>query len=139
MRTVSFSGFLSSTSLVTCDALQGNVLDPVLFLLCTAEILTIAHRHGTGAHSYADDTQLYLSRSCCLCVASASAVVSCIGDWHKWMCSNRLKVNTDKTDFILLGTCQQIEKANFHFVQLGGIDAQLSTTVTCLEFSSTES
>ena len=41
-------------------------------------------------------------------------------------------MNTDTTDFILLGTCRQIEKANFHFVKLGGIDVQISSTVTCL-------
>ena len=51
------------------------------------------------------------------------------------MCSNRLKLNTDKTDIILLGTRQQIEKANFHSVQLGGNDVHLSTTVTCLRVS----
>ena len=48
------------------------------------------------------------------------------------MCSNRLKLNIDKTDFILIGTRQQSEKAIFHSVQLGGIDVHLSTTVTCL-------
>ena len=35
-------------------------------------------------------------------------------------------------DFILLGARQQIEKANFHSVQLSGIDIHLSTTVRCL-------
>ena len=47
------------------------------------------------------------------------------------MC-NRLKLKTDKTDFIFLGTRQQIEKSNFHSVQFGGIDVHLLTTVTCL-------
>ena len=46
--------------------------------------------------------------------------------------SQRVKLHTDKTDFILFGTRQQIEKANFHSVQLSGIDVHLSTTVTCL-------
>ena len=36
------------------------------------------------------------------CRASASL--------YRWMCSNQLKLNTDKTDFILIGTRQQIEK-----------------------------
>ena len=106
---------------------QGSVLRPVLFLLYTADVLAIPHRHGIGAHSYADDTQPYHHDPADLCIASASAMVSCIGELDKWMCSSRLKLNADKMDFIL-----QIEKANFHSVQLGGIDVHLSTTITCL-------
>ena len=34
----------------------------------------------------------------------------------RWMSSNQLKLNTDETDFILLGTRQQIEKGNFHYI-----------------------
>ena len=48
------------------------------------------------------------------------------------MCSNRVKQNTDKTNFILLGTRQQIGKASFHSIQLDGIDVHFSTTVICL-------
>ena len=57
-------------------------------------------------------------------------MVSCIGELDRWRCSNRLKLSINKTDFILLGTRQQIEKANS--VQLGGICIHSSTIVTCL-------
>ena len=93
-----------------------SVLGPVLVLLYTADVLAIARRHGVGAHSYADDSQLYRHAPADLCVASASAVVSCIGELYGWMCSNQLKLNTDKTDFILLGTRRQIEKGNVHYL-----------------------
>ena len=109
-----------------------SVLGPVLFLLYTADVLAIAHRNGIGAHSYADDILLYHHAPAGFCVASASAMVSCIGMLDRWMCSNRLKLNTDRTDLILLVTRQQIEKVNFYFVRLGGIDVHLSTTLTCL-------
>ena len=48
------------------------------------------------------------------------------------MSNNRLELNTDKTVFVLLGTRQQVEKANFPSVQLDRIAVHLSTTVTCL-------
>ena len=88
----------------------------MLVLLYTAYVLAIAHRHGVGAHPYADDSQLYRHAPADLCVASASAVVSCISELDRWMCSNRLKLNTDKTDFILIRTRPQIEKGNFHYL-----------------------
>ena len=88
----------------------------MLVLLYTADILAIARRHGVGAHPYTDDSQLYRHASADLCVASVSVVVSCIGELNRWMCINRLKLNTDKTAFILLETRQQIEKGNFHYL-----------------------
>ena len=115
---------------------MNTLLGPVLVLLYTADVLAIASRHGIGEHLYADDIQLYIyiykHAPADLCVASSSAVVSCIGELDRWMGSNRLKLNIDMTDFVLLRTRQQIQKANFHSVQLGGFDVHFSTTVTCL-------
>ena len=90
------------------------------FLAVQSDVLASVRRHDIGAHSYADNTQLYHQAPADLCAASASAVVSCIGELDRWMCSNWLKLNTDKTDFILLWTRQQIEKENVDTVQLGG-------------------
>ena len=132
MQTVSFSGCFSSTSPVTCGVPQRSVLSPVLLLLYMADVLTIARCHGIGAYSYADNTQLYRHAPTDLCVTSASAVASCIGELNRWMCSNRLKLNATRPTSSFLGMCQQIEKANFHSVQLCGFDDYLSTTVTCL-------
>ena len=49
----------------------GSVLGPVLVLLYTADVLAIARRHGVGAHSYADDSQLYIITLLLICVSPA--------------------------------------------------------------------
>ena len=53
----------SSYSSVFYGVPRGSVLGPVLFLSYTADVLVIAGRYGVSAHSYADDTQLYIHSS----------------------------------------------------------------------------
>ena len=39
-----------------------------------------------------------------------SSILSCIRDVQNWMLMDRLKLNPDKTEFLILGTRQQLEK-----------------------------
>ena len=48
------------------------------------------------------------------------------------MPSNPLKLNADKTDFILLGTRQQLAKLNLPTIHLCGVNVLVSPIVTCL-------
>ena len=61
-QTVTSAGSRSNTSDVKYGVPHDSVLNSVLFLLYTAEVTAIAHRHVVGAHSYADDTQLHIHR-----------------------------------------------------------------------------
>ena len=42
---------------------QGYVLGPLLFILCTADVIWIVSNLGVKVHRYADDTQLHISGS----------------------------------------------------------------------------
>ena len=89
-------------------------------------------RHSLGVHSYADDTQLYCHSKAVSCQALIARVASCIEEINEWMTSNRLKLNTDKTQFIWLGTRQQLAKVHCHTITLRGTTINILTEVTCL-------
>ena len=66
-----------------------------------------------------------------MCVASVPRLVSCIGNINRWMLSNRLKLNSDKTDCILHGTRQQLAKINCKSIKVNGCGIPISNQATC--------
>ena len=98
---------------------QGSVLGPLLFILYTADVISIAISHGIGAHSYADDSQLYLHCPSTNQSTAASRLAECIQSVERWMRSNRLKLNSDKTQFMWLGSKQQLAKIETECMQIG--------------------
>jgi len=97
-------------------------IGPLLFDLYTADVALIAAQHGADLHSYADDTQHYTG--CSLIDASKSAVqlLHCIKEVDKWISSNRLRLNTEKTQFIWLDSPQILAKINKIPLRVGGVN-----------------
>ena len=63
---------------------------------------------------------------------TCSRVVSCIRDIDNRMASNRLKLNPDKTQFIVLVSRQQLAKVNCDSIHLGNTDIPFLLKVNCL-------
>ena len=49
-----------------------------------------------------------------------SKVTACIAEIDKWMSSHRLKLNSENTQFIWLGSCQQLQKITVESIDLAG-------------------
>ena len=63
----------------------------------------------------ADDTQVYIELSQSDTHKSISSLSDCLTDISLWMKSSKLKLNSDKTEFIIIGTKQQRHKLSNHF------------------------
>ena len=129
---VVFNGHSSSKVTVASGVPQGSVLGPLLFLLYTADIPLIASEHRIEAHVYADDGQLYLFGRAGEAESMISRVTECIADIDTWMSSNRLKLNSDKTQFIWLVSRYQRQKVDITSIQPGISEVKFQSNVNDL-------
>ena len=119
---VSVNGGLSKKFSLCQGVPQGSCLGPLLFTIYTRKLFDIVERHLPEVHCYADDTQLYVSFSPNQSAKADDAIKSmtdCISDVRSWMISDNLMLNDDKTEFLILGTKQQLTKVNIDNIKVG--------------------
>ena len=112
---VHIDGSLSFPQYLHFGVPQGSVLGPFLFCLYTTSISQMINTHDVSHHIYADDTQVYIELSQSDTHKSISSLSDCLTDISLWMKSSKLKLNSNETEFIIIGTEQQRHKLSNHF------------------------
>ena len=108
---VKLSDTLSEPIEIEYGVPQGSVLGPMLFTLYTTPLSYVIQQHQINHHLYADDTQIYISLSSTNPTFSLAQLQKCLQDVFCWMTSSKLKLNPDKTEFLLIGT--QVQRNKF--------------------------
>ena len=81
---------------------QGSVSGPILFILYTKPLSDLIQCHSIESQSFADDTQLQVSVRPSNIQSAISSLQTCLSDIQTWMLKNKLKLNNDKTEALLL-------------------------------------
>ena len=104
-QSVCIDGHYSDKHVLKCGVPQGSVLGPILFTMYTQAIGDIVRKYEMSYHLYADDTQIYVVFKQSSLEAMSSARINmeqCISEVRSWMTRHLLKLNDDKTEFMLI-------------------------------------
>jgi len=83
-----------------CGVPQGSVLGPILFIMYTADLVSVVEQHGCCPHPYADDTQVYGFSRPQATRDLQQRLSACIDDVYSWMQSNRLQLNASQSELL---------------------------------------
>jgi hypothetical protein len=114
---------------------QGSVLAPLLYILYTADLSLILSLKGASAHQYADDTQAFVHGPPTAAASLVVTILDATSALNQWMSSNRLRLNSDKTQYIWLGGRAQLAKIDMELLRTLFPDVHFSPTVRDLGFT----
>ena len=101
-QSVLIEGHSSEPVILTCSVPQGSVLGPKKYCAYVRPIGRIVTKFGLIYHCYADDTQLYIIlQSKDSWSSTVRPLEDCLREIQLWMESNQLKMNDEKTEFIV--------------------------------------
>ena len=105
-----------------CGVSQGSCLGSLLFTIYASKLFEVIKNYLPQSHEYADDAQLYLSfnaDSACSQNEAVEAMEQCIQAIRSWMIKDKLRLNANKTEFMIIGTIKQLAKVNFDGLSVG--------------------
>ena len=85
---------------------KGFVLGPLLFALCTTPLSNIISNFNVTHYLYADETQIYLALDHRNFDSSFAELNECLTCVQKSMAGVKLKLNPEKTEFVIIGDRQ---------------------------------
>ena len=121
---VEVRGSLSQPKCFNCGVPQGAINSPYYYSLYVSDLATALNNLNISYHFFADDLQLYISFDS---VDNIQTILTALDGISDWMNSNHLKLNSDKTKFMLIGNRTLINNyfANLNSVTWKGQDISL--------------
>ena len=124
---------LSDYGLMTTGVPQGSIIGLFLFLIYTIELHYVIEGLGVFYHRYAGDTQIYFTFESIIEAKNKLGVI--FNKTDEGVRSSRLKLNSDKTECILVTANNSMHRnIEIHAVMLGNISVQISNSVRNLGF-----
>lgn len=129
---VSLNGEKSNAVILDCCVPQGSILGPAKYSRYTKPLATLIRALKILFHGYADDTQLLMpidpnhKNVQEEVVKELENSVATIGLWMK---ANKLKLNNDKTECMVIGLPQQRKKIIFDSVTFGNENIKIVNSV----------
>ena len=101
-QSVIVNDHISQVSSLSYGVPQGSLLGPILFILYTKPLSDLIQCRSIESQSFADDVQLQVYVPPSNIQSAIFSLETCLSDIQTWMLENKLKLNNDKTEALLL-------------------------------------
>ncbi len=108
---------------------SGLRLGPLLFSMYICHLSQIASAWNQNTHQYADDCQLYVAFKPANQSSTTSAqenIEGCVNNIRQWMANNRLKLNDDKTEILVLRSPRLKHRVTLSTISIGEVEVEPS-------------
>ena len=129
-QAVAIGDELSKDAELSYGVPQGSVLGPRGYCMYTVPLGAILRHHKMTYMVYADDTQAYVTfNGETQWQDTCAAIAACVHDIKSWMSNNFLKLNQEKTEFIVFSPKAYKAPHNLHQIQLDNVTVESSEHV----------